>query len=592
LALLLLGLATTPAVAAEGPPEPVSLTEGWEFQLSTRQPAIDSLAWAKVSLPHVFDSRPLEALYGGTVGWYRLRFRAPAAVPDLAWDIRFESVRRAADVYLNGEQIGQNRDPYTPFSLPAGGLLPDQTNELLVRVSNRKPSSLREGWWNWGGIIRQVELVPRGRVALEELGLVPRVSCDAEGSCRASFIVEGLLQNRTDQTLKPRANVTLSSPAGELTEAVGRLPELAPAEKTRFRLPVKVRGVPALWAPDHPRLYRASVSLTVEGEVQQVEQRNVGLRSVKSRHGLLYLNGRRIQLRGASIQEDFPGRGPALRDQDIERIVADLKAVGANVTRAHYLLNDRLLTRFDEEGILVWSQAPIYHRDTELRDPDYRKLAVETVRRTVLSARNHPSVLTHSVANELDDEPDRKGSIRLFMEEAAEVTRDLDSSVPVSVDILTRPRSLHRQRTYKAFDLLGVNTYFGWYGRADALRRLRPYLRRLRRNYPELALVMTEFGAEGIVPDGPRRQKGSFGFQADYLNRVLKVVDGSPFMSGAIYWTLHEFAVKPRWDGGTDRAELARDGIHNKGLIGYDGKPKPAWFAARERFRAIPLYRK
>ena len=107
----------------------------------------------------------------------------------------------------------------------------------------------------------------------------------------------------------------------------------------------------------------------------------------------------------------MPGSGAALTSADMDRIVADLKDLGANVTRAHYLLNDRLLARFDRAGIMVWSQAPIWQRDAGahiLWQPSERERALRTVRRTVTAARSHPSVLTHSVANELTFTPDDK----------------------------------------------------------------------------------------------------------------------------------------------------------------------------------------
>ena len=61
-------------------------------------------------------------------------------------------------------------------------------------------------------------------------------------------------------------------------------------------------------------------------------------------------------------------------------------------------------------------------------------------------------------------------------------------------------------------------------------------------------------------------------------------------MAGAIYWTAREFAVKPDWDGGAD-PEGQRDAIHNKALISYDGKAKPAFETAKDGFEATPLYR-
>src|SRR5206468_538080 len=115
------------------------------------------------------------------------------------------------------------------------------------------------------------------------------------------------------------------------------------------------------------------------------------------------------------IQEDVDGHGAALTDSDVNGIVAQLKAVGANVTRAHYALDQRLQAKLDEAGIMVWSQAPIYHRDRLLETQAQRDAAISTVRAAVLQTRNHPSTITHSVANELSVIPDKVPGTAAFL---------------------------------------------------------------------------------------------------------------------------------------------------------------------------------
>ncbi|MBA3301666.1 MAG: hypothetical protein H0T15_07325 [Thermoleophilaceae bacterium] len=361
-----------------------------------------------------------------------------------------------------------------------------------------------------------------------------------------------------------------------------------------MRYTVPVAGLPRLWAPDHPLLYKGSVSVRLEGRTEHVYRQKVGLRSVQVRRGRLYLNGRGVRLRGASIQEDVQGRGAALTDDDNARIVSDLEEVGADITRAHYGLSDELLSRLDEAGILVWSQAPVYHRDALMRQPGQRAMALSQVRRTVIEARRHPSVFTHSAGNELSPRPDEVPTTKAFMLAAARETRALDPSVPVSIDILPYP-GFRFQKAHAAFDLLGVNSYFGWYkGKPKhstaSIFDFEPYLRAMRKRYRKQAMVVTEFGAEAMR-DGPRSVKGTYAFQSDYLRKMLDVVDRADFLGGAIYWTLGEFAVKPRWDGGILDPSAATDSIHNKGLIAYGGRKKPAWQVAHDRFKAVGLYR-
>lgn len=606
-ALLVAGPVSAQAAAdgsggAARPPAPVALAGGWSFAPDPEDRGQDARwatgggdpRWRRVAVPHVFEPRPVEESFGGTVGWYRLRFTAPKAAEGLRWGLRFEQVRREARVWLNGREIGRHADPYVPFTLPAQGLRHGRVNTLVVRVDNRKGREPREGWWNWGGITREVSLVPRGRVGYEDAAVLPAVDCpQGGGTCRARFVVDGTLVHRRGAPARPRVTVALRAPDGTVTRASRTARVMREGERSRVRFTVPVEGDPRLWSPEDPQLYDARIETRVGRRVVQVDDQRVGLRDVDVRSGMLHLNGRAVDLRGASIQEDLKGRGPVMTEEDVELVVEELKDIGANVTRAHYLLDDRLLDRFDEEGILVWNQAPVYHRDDLLTTREGREEALETLRGTILAARPHASVVTHSVANELSATADELPGTSAFLADARTIAADLDPSVPPSVDTLSYP-GMPRQEAYAAYPLIGINSYFGWYrGKKDNptsnLADLEPYVEGMREKYPDSAFVLTEFGAESTY-HGPADEKETFAFQADYVRRVLDIVDRSPDLGGAIHWTLREFAVKPDWDGGAER-DVPRDPIHNKALITYDGTPKPAWDVARSDFAATPLFR-
>ncbi|MFL5895788.1 MAG: glycoside hydrolase family 2 protein [Thermoleophilaceae bacterium] len=595
-ALMLGGAAAVPAGAA--PPQAVSL-DGGDWQLH-RDPGDKGLAsgwdagapthgWEPVSVPSTFDPRPLEYLFRGTVAWYRLRFEAPRTTYGYLWALRFDQVRRRSVVWLNGRWLGGHDDPYTPFELDARGLHPG-TNELVLRVDSRKGDRPHEGWWNWGGILRPVTLIPRGRLALRDLALLPQVRC-ADGRCKATVRLTATIRNRTRSALRGSVAVALTAPDGTRTDALVPVAPVAGSGSRVISYRFPVEGQPVLWTPSSPQLYDAQLTLSSGGRVEQQDSARIGLRSVRVVDGHLQLNGQPLPLYGASIQEDFPGRGAALTPEDDDEIVAELKDLGANVTRAHYPLNDDLLSKFDAAGILVWNEAPIYHQHAELNRPEGRAAALATVRGTILTTRNHPSVIVNSVANEPVASPDRFPSSSIWLRDAAALARRLDPTRPVAVDILSYPNVTY-QKTYSLFDVLGINNYFGWYvGNSNHptgnFLDLEPYLQRMHRRYPKASLVMTEYGAEATM-DGPPDQKGTYSFQSDYINRVLDVVQRNPFMDGAIYWTLREFAVKPRWLGGLDpAAEPTPDAIHNKGLISYDGIRKPAFDVMKQRIAAL-----
>ena len=629
------------AGAAAMPPKPVSLSSGWEIRdagaappapqppppdeseegqetpperQAESRPSQDVGPWEPVSVPGVFDPDAEPALFGGTVKQYRLLFRGPTAA-GFRWALHFEQVRRRATVYLNGRRLGVNADPYTPFEKNALGLRPGRMNELVVTVDSRKDPRLAEGWWNWGGITRPVTLVPRGRVDVAGLGLLSDVACrGAATRCRADLLIDGVLsalpreprrrapapRDRRGRRLgpgrplplpQPELSVRLRSPGGRITEETFALQGVRGGRR-RLSLSMRVPQ-PELWSPDRPNLYDARVRLTYKGRVEQAARLKIGLRSVSVKRGLLYLNNRRIVLRGASIHEDFPGRGAALTGANMDTTVRELKELGANVTRAHYVLSETMLRRLDRAGIMVWNQAPVWQRDrrpsllTTARNQAY---AVNQVDHTVRAARNHPSVITHSVANELTFTPDRRPSTRRFLLAAEKRARDLDPTLPIAVDIKGRPY-YGEQLTYGRFDMIGINQYFGWYPWVADFSLLAPFLREMRDHYPENALVMTEFGAEGRpdMADAPSEDKGSYAFQTRHVAATMDVVESQPYLSGAIHWTLREFEIFPGWRGGA-RAGSGRNTRHHKGVLTYTGERKPAWYALREHFAHTGLY--
>ncbi len=594
--------AVTPAATISAtPPAAIGLTTGWRYRADPRDVGLArhwatggaaKLTWSRVSVPSVFNPVISDTSYKGTVGWYKLSFKAPPASQGRSWEIRFEEVRRRAQVWLNGTQLGSSSDAYAPFSLPATSLVPGRMNTLVVRVDNLTgPGSFPEDWWNWGGIVRPVTLEPLGRLVFHDVGVMPELSCNYR--C-GDLLVEGTLQNISSVPLSPAIEVRSVAPSGSTLTWFHRVGRVAPGATVSVAFRVPVHGPPDLWAPGHPSLYKVGVMTVAQNRVEQVNNLQVGMRSVRVRNGVLYLNGQRLWLHGASIHEDMPGRGAALTDGDIDTIVSELRSAGANVTRAHYLLNPRLLDALDAAGIMVWSQPPVDHADPVLRSPAGRARALEMLKATILGERSHASVVIDSVGNELSPNPDATPGTRAYLNQAIPLARSLDPTNPVALDIYCYP-GYPAQRLYSKLDVIGISSYFGWYTgvpghKITGFSQLSPFLTQAHARYPAQALVVAEFGAEALF-DGDASTKGSYQFQSAYLQNTINVISGLPFMNGAIYWTLREFAVNPGWTGGAQLpAGDPPDGLHHKGLIAYDGTPKPAYAVAQQLFAEPPAF--
>ena len=582
------------SAGAATPAAPQTLGGGWsrvqdptDTGRAQNRPGGAGDGWAPVTVPDVAQPEANPAGYAGSVWWYRRTLEIPAAAAGSTWALRFEGVRRTATVYLDGRELTTNTDPYSPFEVELPNETAGRTASLVVRVDGRRPMPLSEGWWNWTGMVRPVHLVPRARLNAIDPMVQGGASCTAPEQCGRVLRVRTNVRNRTGAYLPLRLRVKVQNGAGETLASQeqdaggvdgGAIKSLA------LEVPVpKAR----LWSPSDPALYTATVELVSGVGIEQRIVRRVGFRTVTALGGKLQLNGRELRLRGASVQEDLPGRGAALTDADVERIVQDLKDLGANVTRAHYTLDERLLSALDRAGIMVWSQAPVYQSTSRLNDQATRETALRSNQRAVMASRNHPSVIVHSVANELSAQVDKFPGAVQFLREAREETQTLDPTVPAAVDLVNYP-NYPIQSAYGQFPVLGLNVYFGWYpgkkGKHSTarLKDFAPHLKRLRRMYPAAAMAITEFGAEG-VRNGSRTKKGTLQFQQRYFNQIMNVVDARPDLSGALYWTAREFAIKPSWTGGTPRSFAKLDGIHRKALLTYDGRRKPVWNSAQNR---------
>jgi len=572
-------------VRTSQPPAAMPLASGWRYRPNGRR------GWRSVAIPNDFNPTVSRRGDRGSVGWYRLEFTGPPQYSGRTWSIHFESVRRNATVWLNGRQIGQNADPYAPFSLPATSLAPDARNTLLVRVDNRKPpGSLPEDWWNWGGIMGPVELEPVGRLSLRDLAVLPELGC---GYRCGNLVVQGSLINRLAGPLQPTVVVQVTSPDGGVSETRRVLDPVrgGGSAEVSFRVPV---DHPDLWSPGHPALYGVSVQVEAAGRTEDSHYLHAGMRSVHVHGGTLYLNGRRLWLHGAAIHEDMSGQGAALSDGDIDTLVSELRSAGVNVTRAHYLLSDRLLDALDAAGILVWEQAPVDHADQVLSTAPGRARALALLRSTLVNDRSHPSVIINSVGNELSPNPSATPGTLTYLREAIPLARAGDPAAAVALDTYCYP-GYARQPIYSALDILGISSYFGWYtGPPDhsvaRFGQLRPFLEQAHTRYPRQAVVVSEYGAEGVY-DGPADVKGTYAFQTRYMQRTLSVLDSLRFMNGAIYWTLREFAVAPGWRGGVQLPlGLDPDGVHHKGFIAYDGTPKPGFARAEQLLGQTPAF--
>lgn len=567
-----------------------------------RQTSTDG--WSPVEVPNAFNATDeSDRSDRGTIGWYRKDFRLPSARRGATWLLRFESVNYRATVFLNGREIGRHEGAFIPFEV-RGKTVRSGVNRLVVRVDSRRratdlpPAQDQQngrpggGWWNYGGLLREVYLRRVNGVDIRSLLARPLLPCR---SCDAKVLLRARIANPSGR----KKRVTVSARVGGVRARFKRV-VVKPGRAQTVQALVRIRN-PRLWEPGSPKLYHVTATASFGGHQASRYDTDIGIRSIRVRGGRMLLNGRPVRLRGASMHEDSPDRGFALSVPQLEQNMQLLKDLGATITRAHYPLHPLTLEMADRNGIMVWEQVPFNRGrfgnnaastespdDSVVRSKTVRAKALHYVRSAIARDQNHPAVFTWSVANEPDPRPGR--SERAYFSAAIKLVHRLDPSRLAGVDLAGYP-TVPQSDDYAQFDAIGLNSYFGWYqgpgGSLDDRTGLRPFLRLMRAYYPHSALFITEFGAEANR-EGPIDEKGTYTFQRDLLGYHLDAYDSDKYINGAIVWILRDFRTQPGWDGGNPKPSPP---YNAKGLVTANGVKKPAFEDLAQRFRSTPPFR-
>lgn len=555
--------------------------------------------WTATTVPHAWNAGDYSAAgFNGAVAWYRKDFRLPLHARSLAWIVRFESANYRATVWLNGRRLGYHAGGYLPFELDLRGADPRRVNRLVVRVDNRRiggdpsgaPSDLPVppgGWWNYGGLLREVSLRAVDRVDVEGVQVVPQLPCPR---CAATVLLRASARNLSNATQLVHLVARFGAAPVDLgTRAI------SPGATAAFAGGLAVRH-PKLWSPAHPNLYGVRLAATAaRGGASPTPAAGyslrTGIRTLKvDRAGRLILNGSTVvHFRGVALHEDTLANGPVEDHATRARIVALLKASHSTFVRSHYPLDPDFQDLADKNGILLWSEVPASYQlpDVDLGRPVFRDLALAELRADVLANRNHPSVATWSVGNEM---PSAVGPNQAaYVAAAAALAKQLDPTRPVALAFAGHPET-PCQTAYAPIDLLGINDYFGWYtgfgGNIADRDLLSSFLDQQRRCYPRKALAVTEYGAEANR-DGPLEEKGTYQFQEDFVRFHLGVFATKPWLTGSVYFALQEFRVRPGWGGGNP---WGAPPLHTKGLVRLDFSLKPGFTALAQEQAKVRQY--
>jgi beta-glucuronidase len=481
----------------------VSLSGPWRFAVDPHrqgvhdawfEPGFDDVAWAPVRVPHTWNVMRGHRDYSG-FAWYRRTFELPAGARDAHLRLRFDAVFYAAQVWLNGRELGRHEGGYTPFELDATTAARPGRNVLAVLVDNRRaedriPATLGPrwtyDWWNYGGIVRDVALLKTSRAYLagQRIVAVPHLT-GVDRADAATVTVTVQVANASEHAL--RGTVSVSTAGARVSTSIS----VAGGKTTRARVVLPL-AKPRLWHFDHPNLYELRTTLERGAELLDVRKEAFGVRSVELAHAKLFLNGEPVRLVGLSRHEDSPAHGLAETPAVVAADYRDLKRLNEVLARpVHYPQSPLVLDFADRHGILLIPEVPAWQMThLQMASPQMQALERSQLRELVESEANHPSVIAWSVGNEIDSQSSDGWH---FVERMVRYVKSLDRTRPVgfaSNQLYLTPKL----DATRFSDFVLMNQYLGtWGGPKWALG---PILDHVHEAFPDKPVIISEFGFE------------------------------------------------------------------------------------------------
>jgi beta-glucuronidase len=457
-------------------------------------------------------------------------------------------------VWVNQKRICDHEGGYTPFDCEVTAALQPGSNFVVIAVDSTRDvdgiPSVGIDWLNYGGLTRDVSLVTVPAQFIDDYDVHLKhgdTFSSADAAILTGYVhVEGAVAGTPVTVRIPEAGVNTTLQ----TDATGKAP-----------FEVKATNL-SLWSPQTPKLYKVELA---SGHDQLTD--DIGFRDIRVDGTRILLNGKAIFLQGVNEHAEAPYRsGRACTDEDVKNIFGFLKDLNANFVRlAHYPHDERMERMADREGIMIWSEIPLWQRISFGKPEVYAK-ATYMLNEMIRRDRNKASVILWSVSNETPNNPTRTE----FLTNLANEARRLDPTRPITSALNSaRPNGTEMvldDPFAKALDVVGVNEYIGWYlMRPEDADKITWVL-------PQKPILISEFGAEakkGV--HGGIDQRWAEEQQVNVYQHQFVMINKIPQVRGLIPWVLMDFRSPTR------NIPTLQDGYNRKGLLSEKGEKKEAF---------------
>ncbi len=387
------------------------------------QPDFDVTEWDEITVPSnwqmegyghpkfrnvalSFESGPPKIpAYYNPAGCYKRTFNLPDNWKDKEVMLRFEGVKSASYVWVNGKRVGYNQGGFEPAEYNITPFLKKGENDLSVEVLRFSDGSYLENqdMWRLSGIFRDVKLYAQPKTYILDHYIVTDLD---EKYKDAKLILHLDLVNTLPDSVKVHFEMDVLDDKEQsiLADGIQRISVVIDSlGMQKVKLSTLVVD-PPLWSAEFPNLFSLLVVLKdEEGNTLEAFNQKIGFREVEYKNNILTVNGVPVKLNGVNSHMHDPKHGQAVPFETLKADLFLMKQNNINCVRTcHYPPTPEYIEMADELGIYIFDEVgDEAHGNIQLSaDPAWTEMYRDRSRKLVYRDRNHPSVIVWSAGNE------------------------------------------------------------------------------------------------------------------------------------------------------------------------------------------------
>ncbi|MFW5756832.1 MAG: glycoside hydrolase family 2 TIM barrel-domain containing protein, partial [Tangfeifania sp.] len=343
--------------------------------------------------------------YYNPVGCYKRSFIVPRGWDEKEVMLRFEGIKSASYVWVNGKRVGYNQGGFEPAEFNITPFIEPGKNDLSVQVLRFSDGSYLENqdMWRLSGIYRDVKLYAQPKTYIHDFYVTTDLDENYED---AELVIEADIQNKNAETLIVSIEGDVLDENGNSILNNGMQPMNARIDGNSMKKLTlsSLVGNPKKWSAEFPNLYTLLIQLKNEnGETIEAFTKKIGFREVEYKNQIFTVNGVPVKLNGVNSHMHHPDHGQAVPLETLREDLLIMKRFNINCVRtSHYPPTAEYLEMADELGIYIVDEVgDEAHNNIHLsEDPEWTEMYKDRSRKLVYRDRNHPSVIMWSAGNE------------------------------------------------------------------------------------------------------------------------------------------------------------------------------------------------